>query len=301
MLDVVIVGAGIAGLTSAVYAARKRMKFAVLAKEFGGQFYESGEILNYPSIKQTTGAEFARMFEEQIKFNGIAPRIGEEVTGIAECEGGLKLRTKKDSCRGKTVILATGSRPRKIDVPGEDRLANKGVTYCSICDGPLFSGQEIAIVGGGNSALEGVDFTHNIAKKIYVLNVGREFTAHEYLSEKITQYPNVEVIHEAETTEITGDTFVDGIVYRRKGKEHRLAVRGVIIEIGRIPNTDFLKGFLDLNEKGHIRIDCQSHTSKEGIFAAGDCASGQEFQYAIAAGQGCIALLKAARYLANKK
>lgn len=301
MYDVIIIGAGIAGDTAAIYAARKKMNFLLITKELGGQFFESGKILNYPGIVETTGDEFAEQFEKQLEFNDIEPREDEEVTGIEKLNDDFKVISDKDEYETKSVIIATGSRPRKLDVPGEKEFANKGVTYCSICDGPLFADQTIAVIGGGNSALEGAEFTVDIAEKIYLLNIEEKFRAHEYLIDKVCSHDNVKAIQNAETTEILGDDFVTGLKYKKDGKEHKLDVEGVIIEIGRIPNTDFLKGFLKMDDTGHIWIDCQANTSVEGVYAAGDCASGHEYQYTIAAGQGCIALLKASRYLAEKK
>ncbi|MCF7873362.1 MAG: NAD(P)/FAD-dependent oxidoreductase [Candidatus Omnitrophica bacterium] len=300
MEEVVIVGAGISGLTAAIYAKRKKMDFVLLGENFGGQFLESGKINNYPAITEINGTELSKMFEKQLKFNQIEPKIGEKITKISKIDSGFKLEGKKDNYQAKTVIIATGSHPKKLSIKGEEEFANKGLTYCSICDGPLFSGKTIAVIGGGNSALEGVDFTHKVAKKIYLINIDQKFNAHQELIDKATAYDNVEVVNEAETEEISGEKMVTGLKYKKDGKMHELAVDGVIVEIGRTPNTDFLEGFLQLNNKKHIQIDCQSRTSVEGVFAAGDCASGNEYQYAIAAGQGCIALLKAARYLAGR-
>ncbi len=301
MYEVIIIGGGIAGSTAAIYAARKKMEFLFVTDKLGGQFLESGEILNYPGVVKTTGADFSTVFEEQLKFNNVEPKVGEKVAKIEKIDNGFKVSSDKGSYEAKAVIIATGSHPKKINVPGEKEFFNKGVTYCSICDGPLFSGKTIAIIGGGNSALEGVDFTKNIAKKIYVVNITKEFNAHEYLIEKVKSYENVEIIHEAKITAISGDKFVSAITYEKQGKENKLDVEGVIIEIGRTPNTAFVEGFVDLDDHKHITIDCQTNTSVEGVFAAGDCSSVHEYQYTIAAGQGCIALLKAARYLANKR
>ena len=301
MYDTIIIGAGIAGETAAIYASRKRMNFLLLAKELGGQFLESGEVLNYPGIIKTTGVEFESVMEKQLKFNEVEPKTGEEVKKIEKINNGFAVTTDKNRYDARTLIIATGARPRKLNVSGERKFAKKGVTYCSICDGPLFFGMDIAVIGGGNSALEAVDFTKDIAGKIYLINRGKEFNAHEYLIEKVKSYKNVEIINQADTTEILGDKFVTGLKYKRNGKTHTLEIRGVIIEIGRIPNTDFLKGFLELDEHNHILVDCRGRTSVEGVFAAGDCASGHEYQYVISAGQGCMALLKSARYLANKK
>ncbi|MFC1576960.1 NAD(P)/FAD-dependent oxidoreductase [Candidatus Omnitrophota bacterium] len=301
MYELIIVGGGIAGSTAAIYAARKKMEYLFMTDTLGGQFLESGEILNYPGVVKTTGADFSGVFEEQLKFNNVELKVEEKVSKIEKMEGGFRVSSDKGSYEAKAVIIATGSYPKKLNVPGEKEFFNKGVTYCSICDGPLFSGKTIAIIGGGNSALEGVDFVKNVANKIYLINIEKEFSAHEYLIEKVASYKNIEVINKARTTAILGDKFVNAITYEKDGQTQKLDVQGVIIEAGRTPNTGFAEGFVDLDEHKHIVIDCQTNTSVEGIFAAGDCSSVHEYQYTIAAGQGCVALLKAARYLANKK
>jgi len=302
MHDLIIIGGGITGETAAIYAARKKMDFVLLAKVLGGQFLESGEVLNYPGMVRTTGAEFSAIMEEQLAFNGVKAVEGKEVRAIETVPGGFRVSCAGGSrYEGRTVIIATGARARKLGVPGEKEFARKGVTYCSICDGPLFAGKTIAVIGGGNSALEGVDFTKEIARKIYLINLLKEFTAHEYLIEKVASYPNVEIIAEARTTAFYGADRLEGLRYEQGGRSHDLPIEGAIIEIGRTPNTEFVRGFLDLAPTGHILIDCWTRASVEGIFAAGDCASGQEYQYVIAAGQGCMALLKASRYLANLK
>jgi thioredoxin reductase len=301
MYDVVIVGAGIAGCTAAIYASRRRMNYLLVSENFGGQFSESSEILNYPGIIKTDGVEFRSTLEKQMEFNNVKPVIGEKITAVKREGDNFVLSNKNRQLKAKSVVVTVGSRPKKLGVPGETEYANKGVTYCSICDGPLFAQKTIAIIGGGNSALEGVDFTKNIASKIYLINIGSEFNAHQYLIDKIASYNNVEIINEAQVSEIYGDKFVKGLKYQKQGKINELSVDGIIVEAGRSPNTSFLNGFLELNAAGHIQIDCQTRTSQPGVFAAGDCASAQEYQYIVAAGQGCVALLKASRYLANRK
>jgi alkyl hydroperoxide reductase subunit F len=298
MHDLIILGGGIAGQSAAIYAARKKMDYVLLAKELGGQYLRSGVILNYPGIVKTSGAELYSAMMEQLRFNGVVALEGEEANKIEKIAGGFRLSTDKGSYDARTMIIATGARPKKLKVPGEESLRNKGVVYCAICDGPLFSGSDVAIVGGGNVALEAVEFMKDIAKRIYVLNKRNEFAAHDYLIENAKKLPNVEIIYEAKTKEIIGKDSVSGLVYEKNGKDHTLGVQAVIVSVGREPETEFLKGFVELEEDGHVAIDCQTRTSVPGVFAAGDCASGHEYQYIIAAGQGCMALLKAAKYLA---
>ena len=186
MYDTIIVGAGIAGLTASIYASRKRMSFEIISTDIGGQFMVSGEVLNYPGITKTTGVEFSSKMEEQLKFNNISP-IKETIKEIKKQDKFFKIITNKKEYETKTVILATGARARELGVPGEQEFKNRGITYCSICDGPLFAGKEVAVIGGGDAALEAVDFLKDIVSKIYLLVKGDKFTGHEYLIERINQ------------------------------------------------------------------------------------------------------------------
>lgn len=302
MYETIIIGAGISGMTAAIYASRKRMDFLLITKDIGGQFLVSGEVLNYPGIVKTTGIEFKLKMEEQLKFNNVRITDNEEVKRIERiADGNFNVVTTKAEYETKTVIIASGARARKLNVKGEERLANNGLTYCAICDGPLFKDKDVAVIGGGDSALEAADFLLNIASKIYLINLTDRLTAHEYLQESIQDQPKVTLINRAKTTEILGDTKVTGIRYEQDGERKQLDVQGVFVEIGRVPNTEFVEGLVELDQHKHIVIDCQGNTSIPGIYAAGDCASGHEYQFVIAAGQGCMALLKAARYLARKK
>jgi thioredoxin-disulfide reductase len=298
--ETIIVGAGIAGCTAAIYAARKQMDYLLITEMFGGQFYESGEVLNYPGIVNTTGADFAKVMEEQLKFNKVKPVVGTVVKKIEKKGNNFLIKTNKKEYVTKTVILATGSKPRQLGVPGEDKFQKLGVTYCAICDGPLFNGKDVVVIGGGDSALEAVDFLEKVAKKIYVLNIDDKFKAHEYLQARVKKAKNVKIINNAKTTKILGDKFVNALEYEQNGKVKKLKVQGVFVEIGRVSNTNFVKGLLDLDEHGHIVVDCQTNSSVLGIFAVGDCSSVHEYQYVISAGTACIALLKAAKYLAKK-
>jgi len=299
--DTIIIGAGIAGSTAAIYAARERINFLLISKQFGGQFMESGEVLNYPGVTKTTGAEFAMQIEKQLKFNGVKINEGEEVKEIKKKRKNFLVITDKAKYETRTVIIATGAKARKLRVPGEKKFAKNGVYFCAICDGPLLAGKDVAIVGGGNAALEAVDFMKNIAKRMYLININNKCNAHRYLVDRIKSMKNVEIINSAKTTEIFGSASVEGLTYEKKGKIKELKVQGVIVEIGRMPSTGFLKGFVRLEQDGHVKINCRTETSVAGVFAAGDCASGHEYQYVIAAGQGCMALIKAQRYLSNTK
>jgi thioredoxin-disulfide reductase len=300
IFETIIIGAGMAGLSAAIYASRKRMDYKIIAPEFGGQFLVSGEILNYPGIVKTTGIELSSIMKKQMEANQV--EITNEYVKSIEKDGkDFKVLTDKNEYQTKSIIITTGSKPRKLNVPGEEEFARKGVTYCAICDGPLFSDMEVAVIGGGASAMEAVDFLKNICKKIYMIVKDDKLLGHEYLQENTKKISNLEIIYKAKTTEILGEKFVSGVKFEKDNKEKELNVRGVIVEIGRIPNIDLVKDLVKLDEHNHIQVDCQMQTNIPGIFAAGDVASGHEYQYVISAGQGCMALLKVARYLAGRK
>lgn len=298
--ELIIIGGGISGLTAAIYAARKRMNFLIIASDYGGQFKISGEILNYPGVLKTSGMELLSEMKKQMEHNGI--KVMEETVKEAKKNGiDFEIITDKGTYKTKTVLIATGSKPRKLNVEGEETFKNKGVTYCSICDGPLFSGMDVAVVGSGASALEAIDFMKDIAGKIYLLVRSGKLKGHEYLQERAKKNEKVEIMYNTKIREILGDKFVSGVIIDENGTEKRLDLRGVIVEVGRIPTTGVFKGFVDIDEDGHIQVDFQGHASVPGVFAAGDCASGHEYQYVIAAGQGAMALLKAAKYLADRE
>jgi NADH-dependent peroxiredoxin subunit F len=296
LLDTLIIGAGIAGMTAAVYASRKRMNYKIVGETLGGQLLQTAEILNYPGIVKTTGAEMQRTLKMQAEYNNIEV-IGDKATEIERKGRFFSVEAGGKKYKTKSVIAATGARPRKLNIPGEKEYTNKGLTYCSICDGPLFSGLDVAVVGGGNAALEAVDFMKEIAGKIYVVTDENDFRAYEYLQERALNSKKVNPIYGAKVTEVLGDKLVTGLKITVDGSQKTLDVGGVIVEIGRTPNTELFSSLLELDSDGHIVIDCMTQTTMPGVFAAGDCASGHEYQYTIAAGQGCMALIKAARYL----
>ena len=292
--EVIIIGAGIAGITAAIYAARKRMKFLLISKDIGGQINLSGEIENYPGFKHMTGIEFTKSLMEQIEYNDI--KIESGIVENIEKEGKeFIIKTGKADYKTATIIIASGARARKLNIPGEDKFANKGVAYCAICDGPLFKDKVVAVIGGGDSALEAVDFLMNIAKKIYLLNIEDDIKGQEYLKERVLDKDKVEVINNARTTEIFGEKFVSGLRYEKEGEIKEFECEGIFVEIGRVPNAGFVNGLVELDEQNHIKIGKYCETSVNGIYAAGDVTDIYEYQYVIAAGQGCIALLSASK------
>jgi len=301
MYDVIVLGGGVAGQTAALYAAIKKMSVILLTKKLGEHLRESIGILNYPGMLEIDGLTLSTRMKEQLRSNNVTALEDEEIKRIVRVEGGFQVYLENNTYDGATLIIATGASARKLDVPGEDRLLAKGITYRGICDAPLFQDRDIAVIGEGSAALEAAHSARKIARNIFIISREKGFNAPDRLIEKTLTYSNIKVITEAEILEIHGNDYVESVGYKRFGVIRKLPVRGVLIERGHKPNTDFLKGFLELDDAGYVMIDYKTKTSVEGVYAAGDCTCAREYQYAIAAGQGCTALLKASRYLANRK
>lgn len=296
MYDLIIIGAGPAGITAAVYAARKRISFLVISEDIGGQAAWSGDIENYTGYQFITGPELAGKFEEHMRKFGIQIKENEKITELERAGSNILIKTNKGVYEARSVIIASGKRTRQIGVPGEKEYKNKGLTYCATCDGPLFSGKDVAVIGGGNSALDAVLQLTRIAKFIYVVNIAPSLTGDEIMQERVNESPIVKVLNSAKVIEVSGDKLVKAIKIEKEGKEEVLPVEGVFVEIGLIPNSEFAKG-INKNELGEIRVNCHNETNIEGIFAAGDVTDVPEKQIIIAAGEGSKACLSAFSYL----
>ena len=297
--DLVIVGAGPAGITASVYAARKRMDFLVISQDVGGQAAWSGDIENYTGYQFISGPELAAKFEEHMRQYNISVQEPEVVSEIKKAGDLVSIKSNKSEYQAKTVIVASGKRVRELGVPGEKEFKNRGLTYCATCDGPLFSGRDVAIIGGGNSALDAALQMIKIAKHIYLINVALELTGDAIMQDKVKTSPLVTILNNTKVKEIQGDKMVNRIVVSG-AEEKNIAVTGVFVEIGLIPNSNFA---LDItkNELGEIVVDFSNRTNVPGIFAAGDVTNVPEKQIIIAAGEGSKALLGAFRYLAEHK
>jgi alkyl hydroperoxide reductase subunit F len=300
LYDVIIIGAGPAGITASVYAARKKMDLLVLTGDIGGQAAWSGDIENYTGYQFVTGAELTSKFEEHMKKYGITVKEGEEATGISKNRNVCVVSTEKSEYRTKTVVIASGKRSKELNVQGEDKFRNKGLTYCATCDGPLFADKEIAIIGGGNSALDAALQLIKIAKKVFVINSTSELGGDRIVRDKVTASDKVTVINNARVSEVHGGSFVEGINIKEDGKEKEIPVQGVFVEIGLIPNSKFAKP-LETNELGEIMVDSYNRTNIPGIFAAGDVTDVPEKQIIIAAGEGAKAALGAFSYISKIK
>lgn len=286
-------------MTAAVYAARKKLNTLLLSKDVGGQVNWTLGIENYMGYQFIEGPELIHKFEEQVKQFPLDVKIGEGVGSLSRISGGFEARTDSgETYQAKAAIVATGKRPRQLNVPGEEELKGRGVTYCAICDGPLFAGMKVAVIGGGNSALEAADDMVKVADHIYLVSV-TPLTGDQVLIDKVKGASNLTMFLEHEVLEITGEKFVDGIRIRdlKTTQERELEVSGVFVEIGLLPNSGLAKGIVTLNRPGEIEVNCGSETGVPGLFAAGDVTNVLEKQIVIAAGEGAKAALQAHRYL----
>jgi len=300
LYDLIIAGAGPAGITASVYAARKRMSLSVLTGDIGGQTVWSGDIENYTGYQFISGVDLAGKLEEHIKQYSIEVREGETVTEVRKEGSKIHTFTSKGEYVSKTLIIASGKRSRELGVPGEKEFRSRGLAYCATCDGPLFAGKDVAVIGGGNSALEAAMQLIRIAKKVYIVNLAETLTGDAILIEKIERSGLVTLINGASVTAVKGGRFVESIDIAGRGRTETLSVQGVFVEIGLIPNTDF-KSDIELNSKGEIKVDSGNRTNIPGIFAAGDVTDVPEKQIIIAAGEGAKAALSAFNHIARSK
>ena len=302
--DVLIVGGGPAGAAAAVYAARKGIRVGVVAERFGGQTNDTLAIENYISVLETDGPKFAAALEAQTRSYGVDIMNLQQATRLvpAAQPGGLieVVLANGGSLKAKTVILSTGARWRNVNVPGEAQYKNKGVAYCPHCDGPLFKGKRTAVIGGGNSGVEAAIDLAGIVQHVTLVEFADQLKADAVLVNKLKSLPNVTIHANAQTTEITGvDGKVNGLRFkdRASGQEHTEALEGVFVQIGLVPNTEWLKGVVDLSKFGEIEVDAKGHTNVPGVFAAGDCTTVPFKQIVIAAGEGSKAALSAFDHL----
>jgi alkyl hydroperoxide reductase subunit F len=299
MRELIIIGGGPAGMTAAVYAARKRLDAVLISKDLGGQAMWTGRVENYMGYQYIEGFELMSKFEDQVKQFPLEQKIGLQAVSLRRIDGGFEaVADNNERYQAKAVIIASGKRPRPLNVPGEEKFKGKGVTYCAICDGPIFAGQKVAVIGGGNSALEAADDMSRIAEHVYVVSV-TPFTGDKVLIEKVQGASNVTAFLEHEVVSISGETLVNGIEIRdiKTRKQKKLDVGGIFVEIGLLPNSDLVKGLTALNEQGEIVVNCRNETDVPGLFAAGDVTNVPEKQIVISAGEGAKAALQAHKYL----
>ena len=302
--DVLVVGGGPAGAAAAVYAARKGIRTGVAAERFGGQVNDTLGIENYISVLETDGPKFAAALEAHTRAYDVDImnlQRAEKIIPAAQPGGLIEVQLANGgSLKSKTVILSTGARWRNVNVPGEAEYKNKGVAYCPHCDGPLFKGKRVSVIGGGNSGIEAAIDLAGLVAHVTVVEFADQLKADAVLVKKLHSLPNVTVITNAQTTEITGaNGKVNGLSYkdRTSGVEHHVELEGVFVQIGLVPNTEWLKGTLELSKFGEIIVDAKGQTNLPGVFAAGDCTTVPYKQIVIAAGAGATAALSAFDHL----
>jgi len=302
MYDLIIIGAGPAGLAAAVYAARQKISFCIISEDVGGQTKWSSDVENYLGFHLVSGEQLTEKFEEHIKDYKIEMKY-ESIKEIKKKNSAFIVKTGKGEYETKTILIASGKKPRELNVPGEKEFRGKGVTYCATCDAPLFAGKNVAVVGGGNAALDAALLLEKYASKIYLITINESMQGEKAMIEKASKSKKIEVIAKSSTKEIKGNKFVKSITIQTNGKAKEIAVEGIFIEISSIPSVDFDK----LTEKNkwneiviHSKDYISNQTSVPGIFAAGDCTDVPEKQIIVAAGEGTKAVLGVFKFLGKK-
>lgn len=301
--EVLVVGGGPAGAAAAIYAARKGIRTGVAAERFGGQVLDTMGIENFISVKETEGPKLAAALEQHVKAYEVDVMNLQRAEKLlpAGADGLIEVQLANGAAlKAKTVVISTGARWRQMNVPGENEYRNKGVAYCPHCDGPLFKGKRVAVIGGGNSGVEAAIDLAGIVSHVTLIEFDGKLRADEVLQRKLRSLPNVKVIVSAQTTEVTGDgAKVNGLVYKDRGtgETHTVELEGIFVQIGLLPNSEWLKGTLALSPRGEIEVDAHGRTSLPGVFAAGDVTTVPYKQIVIAMGEGSKAALSAFDHL----
>jgi alkyl hydroperoxide reductase subunit F len=299
MYDLMIIGGGPAGLCAGVYAARKQLKTVLISGDIGGQMNNTLGIENWLGYQFINAPDLISQFQKHVGQFPIDQKIGYKVSRVKKIGDGFEAVTEPgDSYQARAVLLATGKRPRKLNIPGETELAGRGVTYCAICDGPVFTGQRVAVIGGGNSAVGAALDMLKIAEHTDLVSL-TPLTADPVLVNKLSGAKNLDTFIEHQTLKIEGQALVEGIVIKdiKSGEEKQLNVTGVFIEIGLVPNSDAVKDLVTLNRMGEVPVSCFCETTAPGLYAAGDVTDVPEKQIIIAAGEGAKGALQVHRYL----
>ena len=300
MYDLIIIGAGPAGMSAAIYAARRKIKFLIISLDVGGQMNWSSEVDNYPGVPDQTGIELVNKFQAHLKEYNIKINQ-EEILKLEKRKNICFVKTKKNIYESKAVIIATGKKPKKLNVSGEEEFLGKGLNYCATCDAPLYKDKIVCVIGGGNSGLESALFLVKYAKKVYIIDVMEKLGGEPYLKDRVLKDKRISVITGAKTKEILGNKFVTGLKYEQSKKEKELKLEGVFVEIGLISKADFTD--VKKNKWGEIMIFRTTNTHEEnmtsvpGIFAAGDVTDIPSKQIIVAAGDGAKAALASFDYV----
>ena len=299
MLDVIIIGGGPAGMTASIYAARKVLNQVLISPDVGGQAAWASEVENYLGYSVISGFELAEKFEDHVKKFGVE-RLDDRVATLRKHGRAFVVKTEGGrEFVSRSVIVASGRSARNLGVPGEEEFKGRGVSYCATCDAPLFAGEHVAVIGGGNAGLDAGVQLAKIAQRVYLIELEDQLTGDKKFQERIRGAKNVELLLGTEVTAIMGNKLVNGITIKNDetGEERKLDVAGVFIEIGSMPNVDFLPPEVKVNKHKEVVIDCACYTSMSGVFAAGDVTNIPNKQIIVAAGEGAKALLSANDYL----
>lgn len=298
MYDTIIIGQGPAGVTAGIYSARREMKTMIIGKEPGGQIIWAGDIENYPGFININNFDLITRFNEHAKAAGVELKNSEVKKIEKQLDGTFLVYTESEQFATKTIIVAMGLAPRRLAIPGELELSGKGVSYCANCDGPLYRGKTIAVIGSGNSAFDAAEVMSKIAAKVYLIARGDSFKAFDSLVDEVKARDNVEIITNAQLEAIKGEDKVEQLQYKDKdGKSITLLLDGVFVEIGRIANTDLVADLVERDERSQIKVDEKYSTKTPGIFAAGDVVCSEFKQITIAMGQATLAALYAYQYI----
>ena len=302
MFDTIIIGAGPAGMTAGIYAARREMKTLILSKDIGGQVIWAAEIENYPGFKSIQSHDLITNMKEQVEGLGVEIKTDEVKEIVKREDGYFDIITNKEKYETKTVIVCMGLSPRRLAIPGEEELSGKGVTYCANCDGPFYRDKDVVVVGGGNAALDAAEMLSKIAKKVYLVHRSDVFKAFEVLVKEVEERENIELCLNFEVEKIIGENKVEKIVVKNKeGETTEIKADGIFIEVGRIAHTDLVENLAERNERKEIVVDDRCKTTTPGLFAGGDVTQIPFKQISSANGQATIAALSAYQYIQLKE
>jgi len=299
--DLIVIGGACAAQSAAIYAVRSGMDVLVVADEYGGQINNTDVVENYLGIKSVTGPELADRYLEHMREYDVSEEVGQKAVDVRKNKEIFEVELEDGTTfKSYSVILATGGSRRKLNAEGEEEFTNKGVAYCAVCDGPLYQGEEVAVIGGGYAGTEAAVYLSDIAEKVYVLSRSGNLSGEEITINEVLDAENVEILREATVDHFYGENLLEGLKYRQNGEIKDLEVTGAFVEIGTVPNSN-ITDLVETNESGYIEVDEERETSTEGLYAAGDVTDKGAQQLVVSAGQGCQAALNASEYVKQQK